>query len=187
MILGDLQKKMSVWKNRLYLKLRKIDYGTKVEIRGRLIAWGNVSIGDNVRVNSRLRYNPIGGQDGSIIVAHKNGKIVIKNNVGMSNVTIVSQKSVTIESFVLIGGNVRIYDTDFHPIDPELRKSNDSGAVMRKAVIIKKGAFIGAGSIILKGVSVGENSIVGAGSIVTHSIPDNQIWAGNPAKYIRNL
>ena len=54
-------------------------------------------------------------------------------------------------------------------------------------VIIKDGAFIGAHSIILKGVIIGEKSIVGAGSVVTKSIPDGEIWAGNPAKFIRKI
>ena len=45
--------------------------------------------------------------------------------------------------------------------------------------------FVGTRSIILKGVTIGENSIVGAGRLVTNSIPDNQIWAGNPARFIR--
>ena len=54
-------------------------------------------------------------------------------------------------------------------------------------VKIKNNVFIGAKYIILKGVTIGENSVVGAGSVVTKSIPANQIWAGNPAKFIRNL
>lgn len=54
-------------------------------------------------------------------------------------------------------------------------------------VVIEDNVFIGARSIILKGVTIGENSIVGAGSVVTRSIPSNQIWGGNPAKFIRNL
>ncbi len=44
--------------------------------------------------------------------------------------------------------------------------------------------FIGAGSIILPGVTIGNNVIVGAGSIVTKSIPENCVYAGNPAKFI---
>ena len=39
--------------------------------------------------------------------------------------------------------------------------------------------------ITLKGVAIGENSIIEAGSVVTRSIPKNQIWAVNPAKFIR--
>lgn len=49
---------------------------------------------------------------------------------------------------------------------------------------IKKGAFIGANSIILKGVEIGENSVIGAGSVVTQNVPDKEIWAGNPARFI---
>ena len=47
--------------------------------------------------------------------------------------------------------------------------------------------FIGANSIILKGVTIGERSIIGAGSVVTKNIPDDEIWAGNPAKFIRKI
>ena len=47
--------------------------------------------------------------------------------------------------------------------------------------------FIGTNAIILKGVSIGERSIVASGSIVTKSIPVDQVWGGNPAKFIRNL
>ncbi|WP_103192495.1 acyltransferase [Formosa algae] len=46
---------------------------------------------------------------------------------------------------------------------------------------------MGASSIILKGVTIGENSIIGAGSVVTKSVPCNEIWGGNPAKFIRKI
>lgn len=81
-----------------------------------------------------------------------------------------------------------IYDTEFHSLDPLSQTSKEDFQYRKKApVIIKDNAFIGAFSIILKGVIIGENSIIGAGSIVTHSVPDNQIWAGNPAKFIRDI
>ncbi|MCD7824200.1 MAG: hypothetical protein LUG86_09355 [Oscillospiraceae bacterium] len=56
-----------------------------------------------------------------------------------------------------------------------------------RPVAVGNGAFIGAHTIILKGVTVGEKSIVGAGSVVTKSIPDGEIWAGNPAHFIRKV
>lgn len=87
-----------------------------------------------------------------------------------------------------IGGGVCIYDTDFHSLDPILRNSAEDIKFRKtKAILIKENAFIGAHSIILKGVTIGKNSIVGAGSVVTKSIPDNQIWAGNPARFIKNI
>ena len=52
-------------------------------------------------------------------------------------------------------------------------------------VKICKDAFIGARSIICNAVTIGENSIIGAGSVVTKDIPANEIWAGNPARFIK--
>ena len=52
-------------------------------------------------------------------------------------------------------------------------------------VHIKEGAFICANSIIIKPVTTGAWSVIGAGSVVTKDIPDGEVWAGNPAKFIR--
>ncbi len=66
-----------------------------------------------------------------------------------------------------------------HFIDPK------TGSYLRGKVHIKKNAHIGVNTIICKPVTIGENSIVGAGSVVTKDIPDNEVWAGSPARYIR--
>jgi putative colanic acid biosynthesis acetyltransferase WcaF len=58
--------------------------------------------------------------------------------------------------------------------------------LITKPITIKKNAFIGVRSMILPGMMIGENSIVGAQSVVTKNVYNNQIVAGNPAKFIRN-
>lgn len=40
--------------------------------------------------------------------------------------------------------------------------------------------------IICNSVTIGKGAIVGAGSIVTKDIPPYQVWAGNPARYIKD-
>ena len=40
---------------------------------------------------------------------------------------------------------------------------------------------------MLKGVTIGENSVVGAGSVVTHDVPKNEVWAGNPARFVKKI
>lgn len=52
-------------------------------------------------------------------------------------------------------------------------------------VTLEKDCFLGINTIICNSVTIGENSIVGAGSIVTKDIPAHEIWAGNPARFIR--
>lgn len=60
-----------------------------------------------------------------------------------------------------------------------------TGNYTRGKILIKKGAYLGARTIVCKPVTIGEDAIVGAGSIVTKDIPAGEVWAGNPARFIR--
>lgn len=115
------------------------------------------------------------------------GRLVIENNVGISNSAIICHEGIYIGEYTFIGGSCKIYDTDFHSLTLNERvKSKDLGT-KTKPIRINSGAFIGAHSIILKGVSIGQNSVIGAGSVVSKNIPPNEVWAGNPAKFIKKL
>lgn len=149
---------------------------------------GKCSIGQNFAMNNGIKGNPIGCYQRCTLFVDRNAELKIGNNVGISQTALICHKSITIGNYVKIGGGVCIYDTDFHSLNPEIRKSKeDIKHRIERPVIIKDNVFIGAHSLILKGVTIGENSIIGAGSVVTKSIPDNQIWAGNPAKFIKNV
>ena len=52
-------------------------------------------------------------------------------------------------------------------------------------ITIGEHAFIGSGAIITGEVTIGRSAIIGAGSVVTRSVPEYEIWAGNPAKLIK--
>lgn len=149
---------------------------------------GKCKIGKNFVMNNGIKGNPIGCYQKCTIFVDREAVLTIGNNVGISQTALICTKKITIEDYVKIGGGVCIYDTDFHSLNPDIRKSTeDLKNRQQKEVLIKENAFIGAHSIILKGVTIGKNSIVGAGSVVTKSIPDNEIWAGNPAKFIKEI
>lgn len=179
--------------NRMYNALRFSRYHVKrgkgVSVAGRIFCVANskdgILIGDGVRINSCRAANPIGGDTKTILFAKGNGKIRIGKGTGISNSTLFACDSITIGENVLLGNGVKIYDTDFHPLDFEERMTKSGGVV--SPVTIKDGAFIGANTIVLKGVVIGEKSVVGAGSVVTKNIPDGEIWAGNPARFIRKI
>lgn len=52
-------------------------------------------------------------------------------------------------------------------------------------VFIGDNVFIGIRTLITKAVKIGDNVMIGAGSIITKDIPSNEVWAGNPARFIR--
>jgi len=182
------------------LKINGVDLGKNIRSNGVPIidfGWSKtkVVIGDNFKMNNGIRYNIIGRQAPCCLVvrnaAHISdfAELTIGHNVGMSSSTIVCHKKITIGNNVKIGGNCVIYDTDFHSLDAGIRRValEDQRNYGCKDVHIGNDVFIGAHSTILKGVSIGDNSIIGACSVVTKSVPANQIWAGNPAKLVRNI
>lgn len=83
-----------------------------------------------------------------------------------------------------IGGNVRIFDHDFHSLH-YLHQRNaaiDFKNVKIAEIIIEDDVFIGTNVLILKGVHIGARSIIAAGSVVTlKNIPNDTLVAGNPA------
>lgn len=173
--------------NTFAMKVRRVRKGENLTTYGTLFirGRGKISIGKNVTITSCREMNPIGGDVKTILFAKKNGEISIGDGTGISNAAIIAEESVKIGNNVLIGGGCKLYDNDFHSLDYAQRFMKPDIGVKHAPITVKDGAFIGAHSIILKGVTIGERSIVGAGSVVTKSIPDGEIWAGNPARFIR--
>lgn len=52
------------------------------------------------------------------------------------------------------------------------------------SITLKENCFIGAFSIIMPNCVIGRNSVIAAGSVVTKSVPDGEVWGGNPARFI---
>lgn len=187
MIIQKFRRVYWIIANKISISKKRLSHGARLKINGVLFVYGrrgSIEIGDDVIINSDKRYNTIGGDVRTVLYTSGEGRILIGNNVGISNSTFVAIDEIRIEDNVLIGGSVRVYDNDFHSINYVERLSNTG--IKKGKVLIKEGAFIGAGSIILKGVTVGKHSVVGAGSVVTKNIPDGEIWAGNPARKIKD-
>jgi acetyltransferase-like isoleucine patch superfamily enzyme len=160
------------------------------EIRGILIisnSGGSIAFGKNSIINSSKYKNIIGGDTRSSVVVKKNGQLNTGTNLRMSNSAIYCADKITIGDNVMIGGSCRIWDTDFHPLHPGTRTDNPNEGYKTKPIIIGNNVFIGGFSIILKGTKIGDGSIIGAGSVVSGIIPSGEIWAGNPARFIKKV
>jgi len=184
--------KLAVYRYRLKLVFYKIifphvQWGKNINFSGypKFRMMGNVSIGQRVGFTSSTKYNFVGINKPCTICVQRNATLTIGDFSGFSGVSIFCAQSITIGKYCNIGGNVFIWDTDFHPLDAQERRK-PSQNINTAPIIIEDDVFIGANSIILKGVRIGKGAVVGAGSVVTKNIPDGEVWAGNPAKKIKN-
>lgn len=150
----------------------------------------SIKIGNNVMFVSRVSSNLVGLTNPMIIDTTRGGQISIGDFTGLSGCVLSSASSIEIGTYVNVGGNVRIFDHDFHPTDWRDRFEGINSLVKTKTRPIKIGdhSFIGTQVIILKGSIIGERSIVAAGSVVAGLVaPPDSLIAGNPAKIIRSL
>ena len=176
--------------NFLFFKAMKVNCRFRtLKINGRLLIrnHGRIEIGDGCCFNSGRIYNLIGGDDVCSLVAVEGGILKIGRRCRISNAAMVASVGIELGEDVFVGGGVKIYDTDFHPLDSRQRIEYRNEHTRKKPILIGDGAFIGAHSIILKGVSIGKRAVIGAGSVVTKNIGDDEIWGGAPARLIRKV
>lgn len=112
--------------------------------------------------------------------------VEIQDNVKVGNSVIISSHSficslVTIEDDVFVGHGVKT----INDIYPPSRRATGSSKHWQKT-LIKRRAIIGSNATLFP-VTIGERSVIGAGSVVTRDIPSGEVWAGNPAKYIKKV
>ncbi len=103
------------------------------------------------------------------------GKRVFINN----NLLAMARGGITIEDDVQIAANVQLLTNNHDPYDRQI--------LTCKPILIKQGAWIGAGATVTPGVTIGKYAIVGAAAVVTHNVGDYEVVVGNPARVIKTL
>ena len=184
---------------KVLMKLTKVEYGKNLLLKGVPVIFNKngakLKIGENVTVKSSFPSNLVGLYSRTIIVTRAPGSVIeIGDNVGISGATIYARKGIYIGENTCIGGNCKILDNDFHPIEAEVRnkllndpKGGDSDFVPSREIRIGKNCFIGCNTIILKGTVLGDGCVVGAGAVVSGKFEGNCVIVGNPAKVIKKL
>lgn len=146
-----------------------------------------MAFGPGLQLRSFVRSNPLGPNHPVILTTRSGGaQLEVGESFAMTGGALCAASRIKIGDNVAVGANSVIVDTDFHPIDPGLRKSNSSDGKIAE-VRIEDDVFIGMNCLILKGVTIGRGSIIGAGSVVSGNVPAGVIFAGNPARLIREL
>jgi len=155
--------------------------GNNAFIRSHTVIYSGNRIGENFQTGNKANIrelNRIGNNVSIGALSVLEHHIVIEDNVRVHSNAFIPEYSILKKS-CWIGPNAVLTNAQY-PASPTAKK-NLTGAV------IEESAKIGANATILPGVVIGKNALVGAGSVVTKSVLDNNIVAGNPAKFIRKI
>jgi acetyltransferase-like isoleucine patch superfamily enzyme len=168
----------------------------------------NVRLGRNTIVRGDLAFkrfhskeNPalVVGEQGTLDGVHfalgERARVQIGNYCCFSNAVLLCELELQIGSYVVIGWNATIADTDFHPLSPAQRIADAVACsplgqgrarppIAAKAVVIGDDVSIGPCATILKGVRIGAGAFVEPGALVTRDVPPRARVQGNPAQVI---
>ena len=118
----------------------------------------------------------------------ENGKLTKYNYVVQYPENLKLGKFFDIGTFTYINAQYGIEISDDVQIGSHCSLYSNSTIDSKKGkIILKKNCKIGTHSTIMPNVTIGENSIAAAYSFVTKNIPDNEIWGGIPANFIKKL
>jgi acetyltransferase-like isoleucine patch superfamily enzyme len=162
---------------------------------------GTMVIGELAFKRFRSRRNPalrIGTgctMDGVQFAVGEDAQVEIGDYCYFTNAVLLAELELRIGSYVMIGWNATIADTDFHPIAPAERLADavacsPLGAgrarprIVRRPVIIEDDVWIGPNATILKGVRLGAGAFIEAGALVVHDVPARARVVGNPAQIV---
>lgn len=159
--------------------LRKADeVGSRVRLRGRpaVTNRGRMVIADRVQLVSTIAtLELVAGKGGTLEIGERT--LV---NFGCS---LVATELVRIGAHCHIGPYTMMLDNDFHYVEPERRLEQPPS----KPIVIGDNVWIGVRVIVMAGVTIGADSCIGAGSVVTSDVPPRTLYAGVPARHIRDL
>ena len=131
---------------------------------------------------------------GSNVTIHHTCNIILPQRMEIGHNSYISSYTTMYATFgikigdnCLISSNCGISSVN-HAINSSNRmKTQHLDHLESKPVVIGNNVWIGMNACILPGVTIGNNSIIGSGSVVTKDVPANEIWVGNPARFVKKV
>jgi len=112
------------------------------------------------------------------------GTLTIGRNVFISNDCLIDcSADVTIGADVAIGARASLVSSGHEWSNPRRR----AGARTMRPIVVGDGAWLGAGCTVLAGSSVGAGAVVAAAAVVTRPCAEHALYAGVPARRLRDL
>lgn len=156
----------------------KVGVNVKVAKNCTIVGLGNISFGNNVRI------------DGPTVISASSGHVRIGDFVHVGGFCFLAGAGgIDMDDFSGLSQGVRIYSAS----DDYSGNSLTNPTVPREYLNVRvapvklgRHVIIGSGSTILPGCSIGDGSSVGANSLVNKSLGEWGVYFGAPAKRIKN-
>jgi len=147
-------------RNRSNLQKNRVTAGDNFVLGVNSVIWAprKLVLGNDVAIGSNCRIEVDGYVGDHVLIANSAGI------VGRSD-----------HDFQIVGTSVRR--------SPWLKSNPEMYSLTTK---IGSDVWIGYGAIILSGITIGSSSIIAAGAVVTHDVPPNSIFAGVPARRLKD-
>jgi maltose O-acetyltransferase len=124
-----------------------------------------------------VRFGSLADMHGTLLQGNWNHLFIDSGSfLGRAEIQLLAP--VTIGKNVIVNDGVRII-TGTHSLESRFFDS------INKPVTIHDSAWICTGAILLPGVTIGEASVIAAGAVVTRDVPAGQVFAGNPARFVK--
>lgn len=172
---------------------------------------GNVRLGEDTLLTGEFAFKRFHAQrsdaltigrgctmDGVQFALGTDARVTVGDSCYFTNAVVLAELELRIGSYVVIGWNATLADTDFHPVAPAERiadavacsplgRGRPRPEIARRPVVIDDDVWIGPNATILKGVTIGRGAFVEPGSVVTVDVAPRTRVLGNPAQVVGTL
>jgi UDP-3-O-[3-hydroxymyristoyl] glucosamine N-acyltransferase len=148
----------------------------------------NTILGDRVVIKSSVviggdGYGYVKSNDKQVKFPHIGG-VVIEDEVHIGSNTCLDRGSL---ENTIIGKNTKIDNLVHIAHNVQIGENCNIIAlsIIGGSTIIGNNVWISPSVSIRDAVTIGSNSLIGLGAVVIKSVPDNEVWIGNPAKFFK--
>lgn len=139
--------------------------GQRLDLGQGSVAWWPCHIGKGARIGTDVRIGAL---------AHVGQHVSLGDRCKIQGSAYIAD-ACELHEDVFIGPSAVLLNDKFPP-------SNDREKWA--PVVVHRGAVVGGNATVVPGCSLGEGSVLAAGAVLTKDLPANEVWAGNPARYL---
>jgi UDP-3-O-[3-hydroxymyristoyl] glucosamine N-acyltransferase len=171
-----------------FVRIGKCTIGEGTAIYGHCYLYDGVTIGKNVWIHAGTVIGADGfgyqrNEFGELEKFPHIGGVVIEDNVEIGANTCIDRGGLG-NTIIREGSKIDNLVHIAHNVEVGKHSLVIASAMVGGSTKIGERAWIAPCAALLNGITVGNDSTIGMGAVVTKNVPDNEVWAGVPAKPI---